>query len=154
MTTSVPPVTPVPPLLNPRVIALAHYAARGILEHVLARHGLTFQQSVTLRLAAVAEGPVERQHLVDGVVDSLKIEAAEADAVVDELIASGALSPQQPSRIRITDAGRQLYETTSAETAPLSARVYDGIPEDELAVAGRVLSLITERANRELAALT
>ncbi|CAM5708036.1 MULTISPECIES: winged helix DNA-binding protein [Streptomyces] len=154
MTTSVPPVTPVPPLLNPRLIALAHYAARGILEHVLARHGLTFQQSVTLRLAAVAEGPVERQHLVDGVVDSLKIEAAEADAVVDELIASGALSPQQPSRIRITDAGRQLYETTSAETAPLSARVYDGIPEEELAVAGRVLSLITERANRELAALT
>ena len=154
MTTSVPPVTPVPPLLNPRVIALAHYAARGILEHVLARHGLTFQQSVTLRLAAVAEGPVERQHLVDGVVDSLKIEAAEADAVVDELIASGALSPQQPSRIRITDAGRQLYETTSAETAPLSARVYEGIPEEELAVAGRVLSLITERANRELAALT
>ena len=130
MTTSVPPVTPVPPLLNPRLIALAHYAARGILEHVLARHGLTFQQSVTLRLAAVAEGPVERQHLVDGVVDSLKIEAAEADAVVDELIASGALSPQQPSRIRITDAGRQLYETTSAETAPLSARVYDGIPEE------------------------
>ena len=154
MTTSVPPVTPVPPLLNPRLIALAHYAARGILEHVLARHGLTFQQSVTLRLAAVAEGPVERQHLVDGVVDSLKIEAAEADAVVDELIASGALSPQQPSRIRITDAGRQLYETTSAETAPLSARVYEGIPEEELAVAGRVLSLITERANRELAALT
>ncbi|WP_020134972.1 winged helix DNA-binding protein [Streptomyces sp. 351MFTsu5.1] len=147
-------MTTTPPLLNPRVIALAHYAARGILERVLARHGLTFQQSVTLRLAAVAEDPVERQHLVDGVVDSLKIEAAEADAVVDELIASGALSPQQPSRIRITEAGRQLHETTSAETAPLSARVYDGIPEEELAVAGRVLSLITERANRELAALT
>ncbi|MFD5405271.1 MarR family transcriptional regulator [Streptomyces griseorubiginosus] len=143
-----------PPLLNPRVIALAHYAARGILEHVLARHGLTFQQSVTLRLAAVAEGPVERQHLVDGVVGSLKIGTAEAQAAVDELITAGALAARQPSQVRITDAGRQLYETTSAETAPLSARVYDGIPEEELAVAGRVLSLITERANRELAALT
>lgn len=147
-------MTTTPPLLNPRVIALAHYAARAILEHVLARHGVTFPQSVTLRLAAVAEGPVERQHLVDDVVGSLKIDAAEAHTVVDELITSGALSPQQPSLVRITDAGRQLYETTSAETAPLSARVYDGIPEEELAVAGRVLSLITERANGELAALT
>ncbi|MFF7945738.1 MarR family transcriptional regulator [Streptomyces griseorubiginosus] len=147
-------MTTAPPLLNPRVIALAHYAARGILEHVLARHGLTFQQSVTLRLAAVAEGPVERQHLVDGVVGSLKIGTEEAQAVVDELITAGALAAQRPSPVRITDAGRQLYETTSAETAPLSARVYDGIPEEELAVAGRVLTLITERANRELAALT
>ncbi|MFC8365387.1 MarR family transcriptional regulator [Streptomyces griseorubiginosus] len=147
-------MTTAPPLLNPRVIALAHYAARGILERVLARHGLTFQQSVTLRLAALADGPVERQHLVDGVVDSLKIAAEEAQAVVGELITAGALAARQPSQVRITDAGRQLYETTSAETAPLSARVYDGIPEDELAVAGRVLSLITERANRELAALT
>ncbi|MFD5594123.1 MarR family transcriptional regulator [Streptomyces griseorubiginosus] len=147
-------MTTAPPLLNPRVIALAHYAARGILEHVLARHGLTFQQSVTLRLAAVAEGPVERQHLVDGVVGSLKIGTAEAQATVEELITAGALAARQPPQVRITDAGRQLYETTSAETAPLSARVYDGIPEEELAVAGRVLSLITERANRELAALT
>lgn len=147
-------MTTTPPLLNPRVIALAHYAARAILEHVLARHGVTFQQSVTLRLTALAEGPVERQHLVDGVVDSLKIEAEEAQAVVDQLITTGALAAHPPSQVRITDAGRQLYETTSAETAPLSARVYDGIPEEELAVAGRVLSLITERANRELAALT
>ncbi|WP_030322833.1 winged helix DNA-binding protein [Streptomyces sp. NRRL B-3229] len=147
-------MTTAPPLLNPRVIALAHYAARGILEHVLARHGLTFQQSVTLRLAAVAEGPVERQHLVDDVVGSLKIRTQEAQAVVDELVTAGALAARLPSQVRITDAGRQLYEVTSAETAPVSARVYDGIPEEELAVAGRVLSLITERANRELAALT
>ncbi|MFC8429540.1 MarR family transcriptional regulator [Streptomyces sp. NPDC057253] len=147
-------MTTTSPTLNPRVIALAHYAARAVLENVLARHGVTFQQSVTLRLAAVAERPVERQHLVDGVVDSLKIDAAEAHAVVDELIAAGALTPQQPSRVRITDAGRQLFETTSAETAPITARVYEGIPEEDLAVAGRVLSLVTERANGELTALT
>lgn len=152
--TSTTPAPTAPPLLNPRVIALAHYAARAVLERVLARHGVTFQQSVTLRLAAVAEGLVERQHLVDGLVDSLKIETEEARDVVDELITAGSLAAAQPSHVRITDAGRQLYETTAAETAPLSARVYDGIPEEELAVAGRVLSLITERANRELAALT
>jgi hypothetical protein len=146
-------MTTTTPLLNPRVIALAHYAARGVLERVLARHGATFQQSVTLRVVAVADGPVERGHLVDGVVGSLKIGAAEAHAVVDELIAAELLAPLEPSRVRITDAGRELYDRTSAETAPITARIYDGIPTEDLAVAGRVLTLIADRADAELATL-
>lgn len=147
-------MTTAPPVLNPRVIALAHYAARALLENVLARHGVTFQQSVTLRLAAVAEGPVERGHIAENVVGALKVDAAEAHSVIDELISAGLLAPHETSRVRITKAGRELFETTSAETAPLTARVYAGIPEEDLAVAGRVLSLITERADAELAALT
>jgi DNA-binding MarR family transcriptional regulator len=140
-------------LLNPRVIALAHYASRALLENVLARHGATFQQSVTLRLVAVADEAVGRDRLVDGVVGALKIDAAEAHSVVDELIAAGLLAPQESSRVRITDAGRELYDRTTAETAPLTARVYADIPTEDLAAAGRVLSLITERADAELAAL-
>ncbi|MEU0407799.1 MarR family transcriptional regulator [Streptomyces griseorubiginosus] len=138
---------------NPRVIALAHYAGRALLENALARHGLTFQQSVTLRPAALADGPLDRDRLVADVVGSLKIDAVEAHAVVDELLAAELLAPEGATQVRITRAGRDLYETTSAETAPLTARIYAGIPEEDLAVAGRVLGLITERANRELAAL-
>jgi DNA-binding MarR family transcriptional regulator len=151
MTTATTPTTP---LLNPRVIALAHYAARGVLEQILTRHSVTFQQSVTLRVAAVADGPVERDHVVDSVVGSLKIDAAAAHAVVDELIAAQLLAPQGPSQVRITDAGRELHDVTSTETAPISARIYAGIPAEDLAVAGRVLTLITERADAELATLT
>lgn len=146
-------MTTTTPLLDPRVIALAHYAARGVLERVLARHGVTFQQSVTLRVVAVADGPVERGHLVDGVVGSLKIGPAEAHAVVDELIDAKLVALTEPSQVRITDAGRELYDRTSAETAPITARIYDGIPTEDLAVAGRVLTLIADRANAELAAL-
>ncbi len=146
-------MTTTPPL-NPRVIALAHYASRALLENVLDRHGATFQQSVTLRLVAVADEPVEREQLVGGVVGALKIDAVDAHRVVDELITTGALAAQGPSLVRITDAGRELYERTSAETAPITARVYAGIPAEDLAVAGRVLSLITERADAEFAALT
>ncbi|MGW5636871.1 MarR family transcriptional regulator [Streptomyces sp. NPDC003832] len=145
MTTTTPP-------LNPRVIALAHYASRALLESVLARHGVTFQQSVTLRLAAIAEGPVERAALVGDVVGALKTGRAEAGTVVDELLAAGLLSGAGPSRVGITDAGRALYERTSAETAPVSTRVYADLPAEDLAAAGRVLTLITERANAELAA--
>ncbi|MFC8242777.1 MarR family transcriptional regulator [Streptomyces chartreusis] len=151
MTTTTPLTDP---LVDPRVIALAHYAGRALLENVLARHGSTFQQSVTLRLVAVAEGPVERDTLVDGVVGALKIDAAEADSVVDELIAAGLLAAQEPSAVRITDAGRERWASTSAATAPITARIYDGIPKEDLAVAGRVLTLITERADAELAAMS
>ncbi|WP_406193800.1 MarR family transcriptional regulator [Streptomyces sp. NBC_01017] len=146
-------MTTTTPLLDPRVIALAHYASRALLERVLARHGATFQQSVTLRLVKVSDGPVERDHLVDSVVGALKIDASEAHSVVDELVAAELLAPQEPYRVRITDAGRELYERTSAETAPISARVYADIPTEDLAAAGRVLTLITERANAELAAM-
>ncbi|MET8080966.1 MarR family transcriptional regulator [Streptomyces sp. NPDC005303] len=147
-------MTTTTPVLGPRVIGLAHYAGRALLEHVLARHGATFQQSVTLRLAAVAEGPVERAGIVEGLVGALKIDAAEAHSLVDELISTGLLARHESSRVRITDAGRALFEATSAATAPVTARVYAGIPAQDLAVAGRVLALITERADDELAALT
>ncbi|MER5577763.1 MarR family transcriptional regulator [Streptomyces massasporeus] len=146
-------MTTTKPLVNPRDIALAHYAGRAVLETVLARHGITFQQSVTLRLAAVADGPVGRGQLVDGVTDSLKIDAAKVHGVVDELIAAQLLTPDGASDVRITDAGRELYTTTSGETAPITARIYDGIPAEDLAVTGRVLRLITERAGAELTAL-
>jgi hypothetical protein len=111
-------MTTTTPLVDPRVIALAHYAGRALLENVLARHGSTFQQSVTLRLVAVAEGPVERDALVDGVVGALKIDAAEAHSVVDELIAAELLASPEPSAVRITDAGRERHASTSASTAP------------------------------------
>lgn len=147
-------MTTTTPLVDPRVIALAHYAGRALLESVLTRHGATFQQSVTLRVVAVADGPVERDRLVDSVVGSLKIDAAEVHSVVDELIAAELLAAHGPSQVRLTDAGRELYGRTSAATAPITARIYDGIPREDLAVAGRVLTLITERANAELATIT
>ncbi|WP_420878580.1 MULTISPECIES: hypothetical protein [Streptomyces] len=58
---------------------------------MLARHGITFQQSVTLRLAALADGrvgPVGRDQLDDGVSGALKTDAAEVHGVLDELIAA------------------------------------------------------------------
>ncbi|MBR8638295.1 winged helix-turn-helix transcriptional regulator [Streptomyces tuirus] len=141
------------PLVDPRVIALAHYAGRAVLENAPARHGVTFQQSVTLRLAATAGGPVEREQLVDGVVGALKIDPAQVHGVIEQLVAAELLAPVEAAGVRITDAGRELYTRTAGETAPVTARIYAGIPEEDLAVAGRVLGLIAERANAESATL-
>lgn len=122
-------MTTTAPALDSRVLGLAHYAARAVLEKVLekvlAGHGLTFQQSVTLRLVALAEEPVEREGLVDQVVDSLKVEKARIRSVVEELASVKLVEtdPARPSRLRITDAGRKSHTRSTAETAPISARI-------------------------------
>lgn len=139
------------PAVNGRVIALAHYASRAVLESVLTRHGLTFQQSVTLRAVALAGGTVGHERLVADVINSLKIEESAVREVVEELTATGILEadPADTSLLRLSAAGRELDDTTAAETAEIAARLYAGIPAEDLAVAGRVLTLVTERANAE-----
>ncbi|MEV5320550.1 MarR family winged helix-turn-helix transcriptional regulator [Streptomyces sp. NPDC052687] len=150
-TASTPHSSPATPLLNSRVLALAHYAARAVLESVLVRHGLVFQESVALRVVAVAGAPVDRDALVGEVVDALKADPADAHRTVTGLADKGLVAAEGAD-VRMTDAGRELYAALSAETQEISARIYAGIPEEDLAVAGRVLTLVTERENAELAA--
>ncbi len=141
------------PLADARALGLAHYAARGVLEHVLARHGITFQQQIALRAALTADAPQTPDDLVAQVHDSLKADPADIRACLDELLAEQLLVADG-THLRPTDAGRERIAAVGAESAPLSARVWGGIPTEDLAAAGRVLALVTERANAELAALT
>ncbi|MGW2707051.1 MarR family transcriptional regulator [Streptomyces sp. NPDC001340] len=146
-------MTTTAPTVNGRVIALTHYAARALLEGVLVRHGATFHQSVTLRAVVVAGESVGRDELVADVTGSLKTGESVVRGVIEEMTAAKLLEadPAETSRVRLTDSGRDLYESTTAETAEISARLYAGIPDEDLAIAGRVLNLITKRANAELA---
>ncbi|MFG3050701.1 MarR family transcriptional regulator [Kitasatospora sp. NPDC048239] len=146
-------LTSTAPLADARALGLAHYAARGVLEHVLARHGLTFQEQVALRAAITADAPQTPDGLVARVQGSLKADPADLHATLDGLLAKGLLVADGAC-LHPTDAGRELLAAVGAETAPVSARIWGGISEEDLAAAGRVLALVTERADAELAALT
>ncbi|MDX3799181.1 MarR family transcriptional regulator [Streptomyces sp. AK04-3B] len=147
MTTTAPGST------ESRALGLAHYAARGVLEHVLARHGITFQQQVVLRAAVTAGAPQSPDDLVDQVRASLKADPAGIRVSLDELLARRLLVADG-AHLRPTAAGRDLLTAVGAETAPLSARIWGGIPADDLATAGRVLTLVAERADAQLVALS
>lgn len=140
------------PAADSRVLGLAHYAARGLLEHVLARHGVTFQQQVALRAAVTADAPQTRDDVVAQVRGSLKADPADIRATLDELLAKQLLAADG-AHLRPTEAGRGLLAAVGSEVAPISARVWGGIPAEDLAAAGRVLALVTERAEAELEAL-
>ncbi|MEV5974588.1 MarR family transcriptional regulator [Streptomyces sp. NPDC051921] len=141
------------PLADARALGLAHYAARGVLEVVLARHGTTFPQQIALRAAVTAEAPQTPEELVAQVRGSLKADPADIRATLDELKAEELLV-EDGAHIRPTTAGRELLAALTAATAPVSARIWGGIPVEDLAAAGRVLALVTERADAEFAALT
>jgi DNA-binding MarR family transcriptional regulator len=141
------------PSADARALGLAHYAARGVLEHVLARHGVTFQQQIALRAAVTADAPRTPDDLITQVRDSLKADPAGIRTTLDELLARQLLVTDG-AHLRPTDAGRELIAAAGAETAPVSARIWGGIPAEDLAATGRVLALVTERADAELAALS
>jgi DNA-binding MarR family transcriptional regulator len=146
-------MTTTAPVADARVLGLAHYAARGVLEHVLARHGVTFQQQIALRAALTTDAPQTSDDVVTQVRGSLKADPADIRATLDELLAKQLLVADGAC-LRPTDAGRELLAAVGAEVAPVSARIWGGIPAEDLAAAGRVLALVAERANAELAALT
>ncbi|MFI1757466.1 hypothetical protein [Streptomyces sp. NPDC020571] len=141
------------PSADARALGLAHYAARGVLEQILARHGVTFQQRMVLRAAATAQTPPTPDELVAEVRGTLKAAPAAIRTLVDELLDKGLLAADGAC-LPATDAGRELLAAVGAAVAPVSARIWGGIPAEDLAAAGRVLALVTERADAEFAALT
>ncbi|MGV9277361.1 MarR family winged helix-turn-helix transcriptional regulator [Streptomyces griseosporeus] len=145
-------MTTTAPLADARTLGLAHYAARAVLESVLSRYDLTFAQNTALRFAALADGPVTRDEIADGVTGSIRTGTAEAHRLVDELLAGGFLAADGPSRIRLTASGREVYDAYSAEVQEISARIWAGLSPEDRAAAGRVLAHVTERAEAELAA--
>ncbi|MGK5546706.1 MarR family transcriptional regulator [Streptomyces sp. URMC 127] len=142
------------PTANART--LAHYAARSVLEQLLAWHGMTYAQQITLRTADTADTagtPHTPDDLVTEVQRSLKTDPADIRATLDELLGKQLLVTDG-THLRPTDAGRELTAAIDTETAPVTARIWDGIPTEDLAATGRVLALVTERANTELTTAT
>ncbi|MEU9291669.1 MarR family transcriptional regulator [Streptomyces sp. NPDC048275] len=144
MTTTTPPV-------NGQVIGLAHYASRALLEVALARAGCNFNQSVALRAVSDNGGTVERSWLVGRLTGALKIEEAAARETVAGMTALKLLEETGAEQVSLTERGRELFEEIRTAGNEIAARLYAGVPAEDLAVAGRVLTLVTERADAELA---
>lgn len=117
---------------------------------MLARSGTTFNQSVALRAVSDNGGTVERAWLVSRLTGTLKIDESAAHETVAELTDAKLLEPAA-GRVSLTDSGKELFEGVRVGGNAIAARLYAGIPAEDLATADRVLTLVTERANAELA---
>ncbi|WFE54137.1 hypothetical protein [Micromonospora sp. WMMD1155] len=139
------------PTLNGQVIGQAHYATRALLERAVAPLGLTFGQ--VLALNVLADGPVDRAHLTDRITSTLKVDAPAVHEVIARLLdANLADDDTDPARIRLTDAGQATQARVADVVSGITERLYADIPADDANAAARALTVITRRANAELAA--
>jgi DNA-binding MarR family transcriptional regulator len=142
--------------LTGQVIGRAHYATRALLERAVAPLGVDFPQVAALNALAddtLADdgAAVDQARLVHRMTSTLKIDEAAARAVLDHLVAADLATVDAGSRVRLTDAGRSVQDRVRSAVAALTARLYADIPTDEMSAAGRVLALVTQRADAELA---
>ncbi|MCU1430298.1 MAG: hypothetical protein JWL83_4298 [Actinomycetia bacterium] len=143
-------VTPTPTFSAP-LLGQTEKTLNVILDRLLAGTGLTEPLWVTL---AVASGEAaDRNELVARVVGALKVSEAEAQARISALAAAQVLQVPETDRslVTLTDVGTQLQRNIRAAVTQITQRLWGDLPADDLATAGRVLSIILERANAELA---
>ncbi|MDQ0842670.1 hypothetical protein [Streptomyces sp. V1I6] len=141
-----------PILLNSQIIGRAHYAARALLDRELSRTGTTFHQSMALNATAAEGGTAETSRIVELLTANLKIDGTTARDTVAELLATELFEPLEPlpgqgPRVALTETGRAEQSRLAAVATEFGPLVYGGIPEADLAVAGRVLTEVIARAN-------
>jgi DNA-binding MarR family transcriptional regulator len=133
--------------LNPQVLGQAERAHRALLDRKLAGTGLAYHHWVALTL--IGGGRPDGDELVATIAGAVKIDTAAARKVLDEL-ADAELIETQDSVVELTAKGQETYGRLRAAVDQTIGSLYAGIPSDELATAGRVVTLLTTRANAEL----
>jgi hypothetical protein len=140
------------PSFSPRVIGQAEKTLNAILGRELAGTGLTEPQWVILTLAVASGGTAGPEAFTRTVADALKISETEARALIDDLVTAQQLQiTGEPPAVTVTSAARQLHSRISAAIVDITRRLWADLPAEDLATAGRLLAIITERANAELA---
>jgi hypothetical protein len=140
------------PTISTRVIGQAEKTLNAILGRQLAGTGLTEPQWLILTLAVTSGGSADRDQFTRMVADALKISEADAQARIEDMVAAQRLEiTGAGSAVTVTAAAQQLHSQIRATIADITQRLWGDLPADDLATAGRVLAIITERANAELA---
>lgn len=143
------------PALTPQIIGQAEKTMNAILFRLLAGPGLTEAQWITLTLTAAGGESLSRGELVAQVAHSLKTGEAQAREVLASLATAELVADpgDDSGPVRFTPAGTGVFAEIRGATAEVVKRLWGDLPAGDLATAGRVLAIITERANEELARL-
>ncbi len=132
---------------TPQVLGETEKALNAILYRELTAVGLTEHQWIALRLTVTAGGEIPRAQLVGRLGGALKVDPAEAEARVDDLVAGGLLEPSAEGRVAVTEAGAQLHARIRAAVSEITERLWGDLPAGDLETTGRILMTILGRAN-------
>jgi DNA-binding MarR family transcriptional regulator len=140
------------PILDPRILGRAETAYRALLDAVLGEAGATHQQWIALNISTLSPTELDRDRLVARLAIATKVDRPSAGAVVAELLAAELLVvlPGGCCPVRATAEGLELQRRIRAVFDEAIARLYLGIPAEDLTVSSRTLIEITARIDAEL----
>jgi DNA-binding MarR family transcriptional regulator len=141
------------PTFTPQIIGQAEKTLNAILYRLLAGPGLTEAQWITLTMIDAGGGATGPGRLVAQVAHGLKTSEAQAQEHLASLVAAQLVqdSGDDAGPVRLTAAGTQVFGQIQAAVTEVIQRLWGDLPAEDLATAGRVLSIVTERADAELA---
>ncbi|GLW90247.1 hypothetical protein [Actinokineospora globicatena] len=131
---------------NGLVIGQAGRATRALLDRLLDDTTTTFPEWVALVL--LADGPIPEDDLVDRLTTRLRVDRTEAEAAVANLASTGLTS----AGVALTAEGRARFQHISDGLDRITETLYGDLPAEDKETAGRVLAVVTARAEAELAA--
>jgi DNA-binding MarR family transcriptional regulator len=135
------------PTLSTQVIGQAESALGALLDPLLSRTGTTFNQWLVLTVTAAAGGDIDRGQLTARISGARKIDGTQVEAAIAELDAEGLV--RGTGRVIVTSAGQARFTEIRGALEEITSRLFD-FPAEDLATAGRVLAIVTARANAEL----
>jgi DNA-binding MarR family transcriptional regulator len=136
------------PPLSTQVIGQTESALGALMDPVLAGAGITFHQWLVLAVTSASGPGIGRGQLATQIADARKTSEAAAGAAIAELTAAGLVAADDP--VVLTPAGQAMYQGIRSQLREITTRLFD-FPAEDLVTAGRVLSIVTARANALLA---
>lgn len=133
------------PAVSTQVIGQAESALGALLDPLLTTTGITFPQWLVLTITAASGTSVGRDQLIAKISDARKIDSATVDAAITELTAAG-LAATADGPVALTGKGMTAYHQIRDGIAEITTRLFD-FPAEDLATAGRVLAIVTARAD-------
>ncbi|MEN3614759.1 hypothetical protein AAH979_35140 [Plantactinospora sp. ZYX-F-223] len=143
-------VTTAPHAFGTALIGQTEKALNAILDRQLAGTGITEPQWVTLTLTMASGGAIDRTELIRRVNSATQFSQASVTERITELTAAGFLRDSGDDRVQITDEGRARWTQIRTAIGPITQRLWGDLPAEDLAVAGRVLGIVLDRANTVL----
>jgi hypothetical protein len=137
------PADPLP--FGPVLLGQTEKTLQALLRDALAGTGLDERQWVTLRLAVMLDGRLDRAALIAAVTDRARF--ADAADLVDGLAERDLVTDGRP-----TEAGRQLVADVLAASDRANGSVWRDLPATDVAATTRVLNEVLRRARRLAAA--
>ncbi|WP_020386965.1 winged helix DNA-binding protein [Kribbella catacumbae] len=136
---------------GPSLIGQTEKTLNAILDRQLAGTGITEPQWVTLTLAVVGGGTIDRAELIRRVNGATKFSEASVAERIAELTAAGYLRDGGEGHVQVSDAGQAQWTEVRTVLGPITQGLWGDLPAEDLAAAGRVLNTILNRANAVLA---